>query len=38
MLENFVVYTVYTPLFNIHDGDYRPNMSFGLLMKLQDYL
>jgi len=38
MLENFVVYIVYTPLFKINDGDLRPNMSFGLLMQLQDYI
>jgi len=34
MSENFVVYTVYAPLFKINDGDLRPNMSFGFLMKL----
>jgi len=38
MSENFVFYTVYTPLFKINDGDLRPNMSFGFLMKLQDYI
>jgi len=38
MLENFAVYTVYAPLFKIYDGDLRPNISFGLLMKPQDYI
>jgi hypothetical protein len=38
MLENFVVYKVYAPLFKINDGDLKPNMSFGLLMKLEDYI
>jgi hypothetical protein len=38
MLENFVLYTVYAPLFKINDGNLRPNMSFGLFMKLQDYI
>jgi hypothetical protein len=38
MLENLVFYTVYTPLFKINDGDLRLNMSFGFLMKLQDYI
>lgn len=31
-------FTVYAPLFKINYGDLRPNMSFGLLMKLKDYI